>query len=89
VNLFFRLCKDTFYIPEFIQNNTYQVTSRGLQTKLNEIAKTLAKQADVFKQDKQRLLKRKAELLADIRKFRQEINENLDKLEKSSMDGPS
>ncbi|XP_060566011.1 uncharacterized protein LOC132725043 isoform X1 [Ruditapes philippinarum] len=81
-----RLCKDTFYIPEFIQNNTYQVISRGLQTKLNEIAKTLAKQADIFKQDKQRLLKRKAELLADIRKFRQEINDKLDKLEKSSIE---
>ncbi|XP_060605730.1 uncharacterized protein LOC132758192 [Ruditapes philippinarum] len=81
-----RLCKDTFYIPEFIQNNTYQVESRDIQTKLKEIAKTLEKQADRFKQDKQRLLKRKAEILADIRKFRQEINDHLDKLEKSSID---
>ncbi|XP_060608515.1 uncharacterized protein LOC132760543 [Ruditapes philippinarum] len=81
-----RLCKDTFYIPEFIQNNTYQVESRDIQTKLKEIAKTLKKQADKFKQDKQRLLRRKAELLADIRKFRQEINDHLDKLEKSSID---
>ncbi|XP_060576278.1 uncharacterized protein LOC132733635 [Ruditapes philippinarum] len=81
-----RLCKDTFYVPEFIQNNTYQVESRDIQTKLKEIAKTLEKQADRFKQDKQRLLKRKAEFLADIRKFRQEINGQLDKLEKSSID---
>ncbi|XP_060608474.1 uncharacterized protein LOC132760500 [Ruditapes philippinarum] len=81
-----RICKDTFYIPEFIQNNTYQVESRDIQTKLKEIAKTLEKQADRFKQDKQRLLKRKAEILADIRKFRQEINDHLDKLEKSSID---
>ncbi|XP_060600984.1 uncharacterized protein LOC132754385 [Ruditapes philippinarum] len=81
-----RLCKDTFYIPEFIQNNTYQVESRDLQTKLKEIAKTLEKQVDKFKLDKQRLLKRKAEILADIRKFRQEINDQLDKLEKSSID---
>ncbi|XP_060589152.1 uncharacterized protein LOC132744183 [Ruditapes philippinarum] len=81
-----RLCKDTFYIPAFIQNNTYQVASRQIQTKLEEIAKTLAKQADRFKKDKQRLLKRKAEILADIRKFRQEINDHLDKLEKSSID---
>ncbi|XP_060582490.1 uncharacterized protein LOC132738899 isoform X1 [Ruditapes philippinarum] len=81
-----RLCKDTFYIPEFIQNNTYQAESRELQTKLKEIAKTLEKQADRFKQDKQRMLKRKAEILADIRKFRQEINDHLDKLEKSSID---
>ncbi|XP_060605724.1 uncharacterized protein LOC132758185 [Ruditapes philippinarum] len=81
-----RLCKDTFYIPEFIKNNTYQVNSRDIQTKLKEIAKTLEKQADRFKQDKQRLLKRKAEILADIRKFRQEINDHLDKLEKSSID---
>ncbi|XP_060586487.1 uncharacterized protein LOC132742178 [Ruditapes philippinarum] len=81
-----RLCKDTFYIPEFIQNNTCQVTSVGIQTKLKEIAKTLVQQAEIFKQDKQRLLKRKAELLSDIRKFRQEINDHLDKLEKSSID---
>ncbi|XP_060587229.1 uncharacterized protein LOC132742771 [Ruditapes philippinarum] len=81
-----RLCKDTFYIPEFIQNNTCQVASREIQTRLKEIAKTLAKQADRFKQDKQRLLKRKAEILADIRKFRQEINDHLDKLEKTSID---
>ncbi|XP_060596066.1 uncharacterized protein LOC132749826 [Ruditapes philippinarum] len=81
-----RFCKDTFYIPEFIQKNTNQVESRQIQTKLKEIAKTLAKQADRFKQDKQRLLKRKAELLADIRKFRQEINDHLDKLEKCSLD---
>ncbi|XP_060605722.1 uncharacterized protein LOC132758183 [Ruditapes philippinarum] len=81
-----RLCKDTFYIPEFIQNNTYQVEPRDIQAKLKEIAKTLEKQADRFKQDKQRLLKRRAEILADIRKFRQEINGQLDKLEKSSID---
>ncbi|XP_060562106.1 uncharacterized protein LOC132721756 [Ruditapes philippinarum] len=81
-----RLCKDTFYIPEFIQNNTYQISSREIQTKLKALATTLAEQADRFKQDKQRLLKRKAELLADIRKFRQEINDHLDKLEKSSID---
>jgi hypothetical protein len=86
LNLFFRLCKDTFYIPEFIQNNTYQVESRDIQTKLKEIAKTLEKQAARFKQEKQRLLKRKAEFLSDIRKFRQEINVQLDKLEKSSID---
>ncbi|XP_060568304.1 transcription intermediary factor 1-alpha-like [Ruditapes philippinarum] len=77
-----RLCKDTFYIPEFIQNNTYQVETREIQTRLKEIAKTFAKQDDIFKQDKQRLLQRKAEILADIRKFRQEINGQLDKLEK-------
>ncbi|XP_060595609.1 uncharacterized protein LOC132749728 [Ruditapes philippinarum] len=81
-----RLCKDTFYIPEFIQNNTCQLASREIQIRLKEIAKTLAKHADRFKQDKQRLLKRKAEILADIRKFRQEINDHLDKLEKSSID---
>ncbi|XP_060567398.1 E3 ubiquitin-protein ligase TRIM33-like [Ruditapes philippinarum] len=80
-----RLCKDTFYIPEFIQNNSYQVESRDIQAKLKEITKTLEKQADRFKQDKQRLLKRKAEILAFIRKFRQEINDHLDKLEKSSI----
>jgi ElaB/YqjD/DUF883 family membrane-anchored ribosome-binding protein len=39
-----------------------------------------------FKQDKQWLLKRKAELLTDIRKFRQEINDQLDKIEKNSID---
>ncbi|XP_060593698.1 uncharacterized protein LOC132748165 [Ruditapes philippinarum] len=80
-----RSCKDIFYIPEFIQNKAHQVSSREIQTKLKELATTLSKQADRFKQDKQRLLMRKAEILADIRKFRQEINAQLDKLEKRSI----
>ncbi|XP_060588069.1 uncharacterized protein LOC132743214 [Ruditapes philippinarum] len=81
-----RFCKDTFYIPEFIQNNTYEVEYSQIEIKLKAIAKTLAEQCDRFKNDKQRLLKRKAELLADIRKFRQEINDHLNKLEKCSLD---
>ncbi|XP_060606535.1 transcription intermediary factor 1-alpha-like [Ruditapes philippinarum] len=80
-----RSCKDIFYIPEFIQNKSYQVASREIQTKLKVLARTLAVQANKFQQDKQTLLKRKAELLDDIRKFRQEINDQLDKLEKSSV----
>ncbi|XP_060579162.1 uncharacterized protein LOC132736100 isoform X2 [Ruditapes philippinarum] len=81
-----RSCKDIFYIPEFIQNKSYQVASRKIQTKLKALAKTLAGQAYKFQQDKQNLLKRKAELLDYIRKFRQEINDQLDKLQKSSVD---
>ncbi|XP_060555831.1 uncharacterized protein LOC132716550 [Ruditapes philippinarum] len=81
-----RSCKDIFYIPEFIQNKSYQVASREIQTKLKASAKTLAVQANKFQQDKQSLLKRKAELLDDIRKFRQEINDQLDRLEKCSID---
>ncbi|XP_060562103.1 uncharacterized protein LOC132721753 [Ruditapes philippinarum] len=80
-----RLCKNIFYIPEFIQNNTYKVASREIQTKLKALDTTLEKQAYRFQQDKQRLLMRKAEILADIRKFRQEINDHIDKLEKSSI----
>ncbi|XP_060561317.1 uncharacterized protein LOC132721085 [Ruditapes philippinarum] len=81
-----RSCQDICYIPEFIQNNTYQSASTEIQTKLKEISKTLAEQVTNFKQDKQRLLKRKAKLLAHIRKFRQEINGQLDKMEKNSID---
>ncbi|XP_060586722.1 uncharacterized protein LOC132742364 [Ruditapes philippinarum] len=81
-----RLCKDTFYIPEFLKTHNYLDSQREVQTKLKEIAKVLTKQADRFKQDKQTLLKRKVEILADIRQFRQEINELLDKLENSSID---
>ena len=57
-----------------------------IQTKLEMIAKTLTEQTGKYKQDKQKLLKRKAELVADIKKFRQEINHQLDKLEKKSVD---
>ncbi|XP_060572265.1 uncharacterized protein LOC132730374 [Ruditapes philippinarum] len=81
-----RSCKDIFYIPEFIQNKSYQVVSREIQSKLKVLGKTLAVQANKFQQDKQNLQKRKANLLADIRKFRQEINDQLDKLEKCSVD---
>ena len=56
-----------------------------IQTKMRTITKTLTEETDRYKQDKQKLLKRKAELLADIMKFRQEINDELDKLEKTSV----
>ncbi|XP_060561320.1 E3 ubiquitin-protein ligase Midline-1-like [Ruditapes philippinarum] len=81
-----RSCPDTVYIPEFIQNNTYQSALTEIQTKLKEISKTLAEQIANFKQDNQRLLKRKAELLDDIRKYRQQINDQLDKLERDFVD---
>ncbi|XP_060579170.1 uncharacterized protein LOC132736107 [Ruditapes philippinarum] len=81
-----RSCKNTFYIPEYIQNKSYLVASRAIQTKLKALARTLAVQANNFQQDKHNLLKRKAELLDDIRKFRQEMNDQLDKLEKCSVD---
>ncbi|XP_060562256.1 uncharacterized protein LOC132721895 [Ruditapes philippinarum] len=81
-----RSCKDIFYIPEFIQNKSYQVATREIQTKLKALVKTLAVQANKFQQDKQNLQNRKAELLDAIRKFRQEINDQLDKLEKNSVD---
>ncbi|XP_060560326.1 uncharacterized protein LOC132720253 [Ruditapes philippinarum] len=81
-----RSCKDIFYIPELIQNKSYQVASREIQTKLKALAKIIAVQTNKFQQEKQNLQKRKAELLDDIRKFRQEINDQLDKLEKSSKD---
>ncbi|XP_060579037.1 uncharacterized protein LOC132736012 [Ruditapes philippinarum] len=80
-----RSCQEICYIPEYIQNNTYQAATTDIQTKLKEISKSLAEQVTRFKQDKQRLLKRKEELLADIRKFRQEINNQLDKLENNSI----
>ncbi|XP_060606538.1 uncharacterized protein LOC132758853 isoform X3 [Ruditapes philippinarum] len=80
-----RSCKDIFYIPEFILNKSYQVASREIQTKLKALTKILAVQANKFQQDKQNLLKRKAELLDDIRQLRQEINDQLDKLEESSV----
>jgi hypothetical protein len=60
------------------------VASKEIQTKLKALAKALAAQADKFQHDKQNLLKRKAEILDDISKFRQDINDQLDRLEKSS-----
>jgi hypothetical protein len=49
------------------------------------LAESLTEQTDKCKQYKQNLLKRKAELLADIQIFRKEINDHLDKLEKTSV----
>ncbi|XP_060555810.1 uncharacterized protein LOC132716531 [Ruditapes philippinarum] len=81
-----RSCKDIFYIPEFIQNKSYQVASREIQTRLKALAMTFNVQANKLSQDKHKLLKRKEELLDDIRKLRQEINDQLDMLEKRSVD---
>jgi ribosomal protein L9 len=46
---------------------------------------TLKERTDKLKQEKQRLLKRKADLVNDIKRLRQELNKKLDDLEKKSI----
>ncbi|XP_053390122.1 uncharacterized protein LOC128553040 [Mercenaria mercenaria] len=80
-----RLCKDIFYIPEFLQNNTCTNTTREIQQKLDSVTKVLKEQQEKFKREKERLLKSKTVTLENIKKFRKEINDRLDELEKNTI----
>ncbi|XP_053381378.1 uncharacterized protein LOC123556212 [Mercenaria mercenaria] len=80
-----RLCKDIFYIPKFLQNNTCTTTIREIQQKLDSVAKALKEQQENFKLERERLLKSKTATLESIKKFRKEINGRLDELETNTI----
>ncbi|XP_045216792.2 uncharacterized protein LOC123566596 isoform X1 [Mercenaria mercenaria] len=81
-----RLCQDIFYIPDFLKINTTTTTTRDIQQKLKSFTKTLAEHHEKFQSQKQRLLKSRAETLVSVKKFRKEINDRLDELEKNTVD---
>ncbi|XP_053405630.1 uncharacterized protein LOC123566596 isoform X3 [Mercenaria mercenaria] len=81
-----RLCKDIYYIPDFLKNNTCTITTSDIQQKLKSVTKTLAEQHEKFQSEKQRLLKSRAKTLDNVKKFRKEINDRLDELEKNTVD---
>ncbi|XP_053381075.1 uncharacterized protein LOC123561306 [Mercenaria mercenaria] len=80
-----RSCQDIFYIPEFLQNNTRISPAKTTLKKLESIATTLKAHYEKFQRGKQKLVKRRASTLGDILKFRKEINERLDELEKNTV----
>ncbi|XP_053381080.1 uncharacterized protein LOC128549051 isoform X2 [Mercenaria mercenaria] len=80
-----RSCQDIFYIPEFLQSNTRISPAKTTLKKLESIATTLKAHYESFQRGKQELVKRKATTLENIRKFRKEINERLDELEKNTV----
>ncbi|XP_045198830.2 uncharacterized protein LOC123553148 [Mercenaria mercenaria] len=80
-----RLCQDVFYVPEFVKSNA-SVSPNEIQKKLQSTDKALTELIENFQRQKQELLKGKADSLQNIRKFRKEINERLDALEKKSID---
>ncbi|XP_053402930.1 uncharacterized protein LOC128558110 [Mercenaria mercenaria] len=80
-----RLCQDIFYIPDFIQNNARIVNPKNIQQELETSAKILDEYLDDFQQERQQILKSKADSIEEIRKFRQEINARLDEIEQNSV----
>ncbi|XP_045210917.2 uncharacterized protein LOC123562339 [Mercenaria mercenaria] len=80
-----KLCKDNFYIPEFLQNNTCTNTTREIQQKLESVNKALEEHLEKFNRERERLLKSKTVTLENIKKFRKEINDRLDELEKNTI----
>ncbi|XP_045216796.2 uncharacterized protein LOC123566598 [Mercenaria mercenaria] len=81
-----RLCKDIFYIPDFLKIKTSTITTRDIQQKLKSVTKTLTEHHEKFQSQKQRLLKSRAKTLDNVKKFRKEINDRLDELEKNTGD---
>jgi hypothetical protein len=56
-----------------------------MEHKLNEVIKSITEQLDIFKREKSRILKSREETLEVVKKFRKEINDRLDDLEKASV----
>ncbi|XP_053390123.1 uncharacterized protein LOC128553041 [Mercenaria mercenaria] len=80
-----RSCKNIFYIPEFLQNNTGTTTTREIQQKLDSVAQALKEQQEKFKRENERLLKSKIATLESIKKLRKDINDRLDQLENNTI----
>ncbi|XP_053383019.1 uncharacterized protein LOC123540364 [Mercenaria mercenaria] len=80
-----RLCEDIFYIPEFLKHYTCTTTTREIQQKVDSVAKTLKEQQEKFKRERELLLESKTATLENIKKFRKEINDRLDELEKHTI----
>ncbi|XP_045210802.2 uncharacterized protein LOC123562215 [Mercenaria mercenaria] len=80
-----RLCKDIFYLPEFLQINTCNTATREIQQKLDLVAKALTEHQEKFKRERERLLQSKTATLKNIKNFRKEINDRLDELEKNTV----
>ncbi|XP_060564674.1 uncharacterized protein LOC132723887 [Ruditapes philippinarum] len=80
-----RLCKDIFYIPEYVENKRRLARTTEMEHKLNEVIKSITEQLDIFKREKSRILKSREETLEVVKKFRKEINDRLDELEKASV----
>ncbi|XP_053402973.1 uncharacterized protein LOC128558139 [Mercenaria mercenaria] len=78
-----RLCKDISYIPEFLRDNK-SADSSEIQQILKLTAKSMTERHEGFKQEKQRVVKSRVKLLESVKKFRKEINDRLDELEKNT-----
>ncbi|XP_053374415.1 E3 ubiquitin-protein ligase TRIM33-like [Mercenaria mercenaria] len=78
-------CRDTFYIPDFLQNNKGTTASKVINQKLETTEKLLKDQHTNFKQAKKRLLKSKDVCLEEIKEYRKDINQRLDVLEQNSV----
>ncbi|XP_053381074.1 uncharacterized protein LOC123553333 [Mercenaria mercenaria] len=79
-----RLCKDVFYIPEFLQTNTSITSTSELKQTLESVSKILTECCENFSREKQKLLKRKITIIENVKQCRKEINERLDELEKNT-----
>ncbi|XP_045164845.2 transcription intermediary factor 1-alpha-like [Mercenaria mercenaria] len=80
-----KLCRDTFYIPDYLRNNKNTSASKIINQKLETSEKLLTDQHENFKREKKYLLKSKHLCLEEIKKYRKDINQRLDVLEQNSV----
>ncbi|XP_060591332.1 endophilin-A1-like [Ruditapes philippinarum] len=77
-----RNCQDTFYIPEYISDTGLTTSIKEVEEKLDSVSMYLTRQHESIKSEQDQLLERKKLLVDNITKFRKEINDKLDDLEK-------
>lgn len=72
-----------FFIPEYVQRFPNEVATTQTYTELEAALDALTESTNKLKQEKKRLLKRKSDLVNDVERLRQEINNKLDDFEEN------
>ncbi|XP_045159202.2 uncharacterized protein LOC123524767 [Mercenaria mercenaria] len=80
-----RSCHHTFYIPEFLQNNTRILPAKTMLKKIESIATILEVNVEKLRNAKQEILTKKLATVETIRRIRKEFNERLEELEKNTL----
>lgn len=81
------MCKDKFYVPDYVKNNEKATTSSDIATELDKISNNLEELQNALLRKKEMLKRGKENCLEQIKIFRKEINQRLDELEENTVQG--
>ncbi|XP_053374114.1 uncharacterized protein LOC123532790 [Mercenaria mercenaria] len=79
------LCKEIFYIPEYIQNNTNKPNLKDVLKALEATEDEVTQQLCIFQREKERLSNNRTDVFEKIEKIAEETKQRIDKLKQDSM----